>query len=505
MQKKLLPYLILTLFALFGCENENFENGNSPELNTNQSTKAKIDNLSIDELSKDKQFDEISNVFKLDETFATAKNAETKKQTLDNSDFEIDFSSVNKYESPNGVSYTFLIKNNEENSNHFENFVVEKHNDGTVNGFIVYYEYSQRYLDSLNKGIVIPFDGTLRRTANKEKLDELKKIFKEGKTAKSSTTAKSTGIVCVETRYFVQSLCPSGVHLPGKGPCEYANNGPWYGYSSETKIDCTDGSNPSNTWGWVADSKIYTSTVPAPYSSSGGSSSSTATVQPNLFDDVSLIQRFVKDFGLTGNEIEWARYRPNRNKVNNFMEETDYSPATKVFVKEMISTSLLLNVDAISIWNDYERFKNQMSDSEKVIFDNLLPNRKLWYMCAAKKALDKANELFPNSVHNGTGDAFRHALWNGISSLLIGNNLAEQLTTAHESKPAPPNDPFNYKEVEMDLYNNNKGRQIAMISNISNITANVLKDLSNGYLRYLNNLDSNTLATYNSTLIPTNK
>ena len=63
----------------------------------------------------------------------------------------------------------------------------------------------------------------------------------------------------------------------------------------------------------------------------------------------------------------------------------------------------------------------------------------------------------------------------------------------------------------MDLYNNQKGRQIALISNLRNLTDNVLQYLNNGYLRYLNNLTQsvdpqlNNLATFNSILIPTDQ
>lgn len=212
------------------------------------------------------------------------------------------------------------------------------------------------------------------------------------------------------------------------------------------------------------------------------------------------------ELNLTSNQWVWLRSKTEiADSMFDYLYLNDNSIEVKAFAVEMINTSMMLEINAVDVWNDYDNFRNQMSTSERDIFDNLLPNRKLWYMCAAKKAFDKANELFPNSVHNGKGDAFRHALWNGISSLLIGNDLTQQLTDAHENKPAPPGDPFNYKEIEMDLYNNNKGRQIAMISNTTNIITNVLNDISAGYLRYLNNLDSNSLATYNSILIPTNQ
>ena len=176
------------------------------------------------------------------------------------------------------------------------------------------------------------------------------------------------------------------------------------------------------------------------------------------------------------------------------------------FGNDIIVTSMLLDIQAINVWNDYNNFRNQMSLSERNIFDGLAANRKLWYMCSAKKAVDKAQELFPaNSLHNGKGDAFRHALWNGYCALTLAGNLGEQLTTAHENKPSTYL--FNNKETEMDLYNNGKGIQIALISNLSNIVNNVLQDLNNGYLKYLNNLNPSDdyNATFYSELIPTDQ
>lgn len=209
---------------------------------------------------------------------------------------------------------------------------------------------------------------------------------------------------------------------------------------------------------------------------------------------------------VAGGQQAWASSHPNDyvTILNNLLN--NYSQANVTFSREMIDASILLDLNAMEVWDDYDNFVTQMSISEKAIFVNLPSNKKLWYMCSAKKALDKSAELFPvNSLHNGKGDAFRHALWNGLCALTIAGNVGEQLTTAHENRPSLY--PFNYKETEMDLYNNNIGSQIAIISNLTNIIENILQDLNNGFLRYLNNLDQNqnNNATYNSTLIPTNQ
>lgn len=204
---------------------------------------------------------------------------------------------------------------------------------------------------------------------------------------------------------------------------------------------------------------------------------------------------------------------PNYNPmIGGNSTQTIIDPEATSFANNLINVSISLDINAVEIWNnDYDHFRNQMSDSEREIFDGLLPNRKMWYMVSAKKALEKANEFFPNTFipsnsHNGKGDAFRHALWNAYCTGFFGANLAEQLTTAHEENIDIIN-PFPDKEIEMDLFNNEKGRIIGQYSNYGNVIQNVLNSLNMGELRYLNNLNPNPpyYPTLYSSLIPTNQ
>lgn len=277
--------------------------------------------------------------------------------------------------------------------------------------------------------------------------------------------------------------------------------------TSVTYMSCTGGSGGGDG-----------SSDPGGYPSGGGSDTDPYSYYPNnydnpVFDDPNYInalkrQYFWEDLDY-GNQLWAVNNQESYNKLIQYLIQNNWSDKSKIFANEIIDTSRLLELNAMEVWNDYDNFVGQMSISEKAIFENLLPNRKLWYMVSAKKAFDKANDFFPNSTYNGIGDAFRHALWNGLCALTLGSNLGEQLTTAHENKPSQYT--FNYKETEMDLYNNEKGRQIAISSNLTNITDNILQDLNNGYLRYLNNLNQSTdpqfnnRATYNSILIPTNQ
>lgn len=204
----------------------------------------------------------------------------------------------------------------------------------------------------------------------------------------------------------------------------------------------------------------------------------------------------------------WLINQPAASQVSivDYLIQNNFSTESEEFVDELETLSIDLEIDDLSnIWfNQYDNFRNGMSITERAIFDNLFITRRLSYMAAAKKAFDKANELYPNSVYNGKGDAYRHTLWNALTSLLIGSDLANQLTTAHEEKPFEYQ--YHYKEKDMDLYNNQRGRNIATFSNLSTVFENVQTALNVGSLMYLNNLEINTRkATQNSNLIPTNQ
>jgi uncharacterized membrane protein YgcG len=194
------------------------------------------------------------------------------------------------------------------------------------------------------------------------------------------------------------------------------------------------------------------------------------------------------------------------NELGNWAREFkfDNPDTTWEDVIEILDASRLLEINAKEVWNNRNEYRNNMSEAEKVIFDNMLPNRRMLYLASGYKAKEKANELYPNSLHNGKGDAFRHCYWNALSSKFIGVNLTNQLTTAHEDKPFTY--PYEQKEKDMDLYNNNIGQNIAnYVSILDNIEQEVLTQLNYGFLRYLSNLNSNSLPTYQSFLTPTNQ
>lgn len=84
----------------------------------------------------------------------------------------------------------------------------------------------------------------------------------------------------------------------------------------------------------------------------------------------------------------------------------------------------------------------------------------------ATVATAEAKKLFPTSLHNGKGDAFRHCYWNARMTIDLGSKIAEVIATNHEdAAPGPA------KERKMDLANNATGRKVGANSNGSYVTA----------------------------------
>jgi hypothetical protein len=103
---------------------------------------------------------------------------------------------------------------------------------------------------------------------------------------------------------------------------------------------------------------------------------------------------------------------------------------------------------------------------------------------AANKALSEAAHRFgQGSLHNGSGDAFRHCYWNALLARDIGKDNALEFTTAHENRPGNPAD-----ERAMDLWNNAVGANIGAASAMFSdavLAAQSLDALNNGKLKVL--------------------
>ncbi|MCD4680190.1 MAG: hypothetical protein K8S00_07365 [Bacteroidales bacterium] len=80
------------------------------------------------------------------------------------------------------------------------------------------------------------------------------------------------------------------------------------------------------------------------------------------------------------------------------------------------------------------------------------------------KAVKMAQASGLPNPRDGEQDAFRHTIWNAMNARDIGADDAEPFATLHERGSNPANDPndpsYDPVAIEMDLYNNQVGREI---------------------------------------------
>lgn len=102
----------------------------------------------------------------------------------------------------------------------------------------------------------------------------------------------------------------------------------------------------------------------------------------------------------------------------------------------------------MGVYDKYQKLK----EPEKV-FLWLHPIAAAEFDANAAVALEDAQKRFGGaSLHNGSGDAFRHCFWSAMNARDEGEELAEAFGSAHESDPGNPS-----KEKAMDLFNNSVG------------------------------------------------
>jgi len=163
------------------------------------------------------------------------------------------------------------------------------------------------------------------------------------------------------------------------------------------------------------------------------------------------------------------------------------------------------NVEILLFETDY---RSRMSVEELEIFDTMDRTKQLQYLYNAKLASEWAESRFPNTVHNGNGDAFRHAFFSGMNVKILGLSLTKQLADAHELNPSP------LLEIQMDLFNNQVGRdQYLHLKGLGleghffkeGLLNSLLQKIQNGDLRKINPLDaSGNVINGVSILVPTN-
>jgi hypothetical protein len=199
--------------------------------------------------------------------------------------------------------------------------------------------------------------------------------------------------------------------------------------------------------------------------------------------------------------------KSTRDAICTFVIENHFSTQAIAFAKAAVV--VLENGGEVDFENRliYDSTLDQdylslMAKKEKEIFDSLTNYQKTQYLMSAQQAWKYAEIHYLESFYNGNGDAVRHAFWNALATVRLGEALTKKLTDAHESDPFEADYPNQYKERDMDLFNNNVGREIA--SKSGRLFQLIEEALKSGNLRKLSNLAPNRRATDTSQLIPTN-
>lgn len=160
----------------------------------------------------------------------------------------------------------------------------------------------------------------------------------------------------------------------------------------------------------------------------------------------------------------------------------------------------LSNSERVELLELEQEYLGMMSDEEREIYEKLNALQKLDYLRSGRSALVSAQNKYPSSLLNGKGDAYRHALFSAKTVRTLGTDLSTKLLTAHENQPISIQHPL---EKEMDLFNNQIGREIPM--SVSNLEAHIQNLVEQGKLKIISPLNSSNRPIDGvSKLVPSN-
>lgn len=99
----------------------------------------------------------------------------------------------------------------------------------------------------------------------------------------------------------------------------------------------------------------------------------------------------------------------------------------------------------------YDKYKHLKKAEKEFLWSH--PLAAADFNSNASTALEEAQKRFSSAtLHNGSGDAFRHCFWSAMNVRDQGKDLAKMFGDAHEDFDGNPPD-----EKAMDLHNNGVG------------------------------------------------
>ncbi|MFJ1322842.1 hypothetical protein ACILDT_07500 [Capnocytophaga canis] len=150
--------------------------------------------------------------------FISKKGSKSIFSKGNNSGVYLDEEQIMKIKNGKYTSYSFLTHRENLPKNVVENLVVEQVND-TLRAYLIRYQYSDRYMDNLAKGVKNQrFDGTIIRTGYHTDLDALLKM-EEPSSVHENLTRMTFNRVCYDINLIISYSCNSGKHFVGDDRC----------------------------------------------------------------------------------------------------------------------------------------------------------------------------------------------------------------------------------------------------------------------------------------------
>jgi len=468
--------LLLGLLLTFtNCEKEQiFDNSENPTNIENEKIIEPVNQqqgLKLSIIDYDKLKENHKVIRKLEKFNNNKSNLQAKEIYNQTYGFTINTDKVKYIENGDNHSYTFQIKRNNKSSETVENLVLKLNEQNSYDAILIDYGVTIEQFKSISKKELeaVKRTYTLLDIDTSELLNDI------------NYAAKDLALCYEEWTYEPCSL--SGGHGDGS-----LCNGGWILTSS----GCTFGAGGF-------DSGSSGGSNPSDSPSTGGGSSSPTYSSPNYSiyepaDDYKF-NKLRAELSLNHSQFNWlySKYYTAMD-VYDFLEDNAWSVETVNFAKNYIKLSILdidnlTNEEIESFFNFNQDYKNRMSVSERIIFNNMSKIKQMSYLFNAQKATWRAENLYPNSLRNGIGDAFRHAYFNGLNANVLGVTLTESLATAHENKPLEYL--YETKEIDMDLYNNQIGRNRHnwFQEGFNSLEESIIEAIGYGQLRYLSNLE----------------
>ena len=137
----------------------------------------------------------------------------------------------------------------------------------------------------------------------------------------------------------------------------------------------------------------------------------------------------------------------------------------------------------------FEILEEDPNPAELLAF-SIFPDKALLHIQNSITALNKTEQLVTNNtltgIEDGRADAFRHAYWNALGTAEFGANITQIFTDAHEAYSSG-------LPKQMDLHNNQKGREKAIsmsfnfLTSDSDIADSILIEVYVGHLLFIHN------------------